>query len=289
VPKPFVSRYPVWADETTVILSDVHNDIGHTLVHFLYTGTYQTLKPPSVGDDDFSDGLLEYKRSLQVYWAAKRYGLEGLEHYAHENMQKYGTDMCITDVMTIAEDIYAELGDGQEGQTWFREYLQEKLRDGFTKDENVFLSEGFLKGLGNKSAFPRLLVKVMDGIYKEKIVQIKEQVGYVPKALASSKASIQTTSSQENGRNHHLELEVAKDATKIADVDPGAENTSSTMNGAEEDVSLKEKKKKSSKKKNSMREEQSLADPEHLQDNKPEADTDVKKDWSEMRRQFEWT
>lgn len=27
-------------------LSDIHEDVGHTLVHFLYSGTYETINSP---------------------------------------------------------------------------------------------------------------------------------------------------------------------------------------------------------------------------------------------------
>jgi hypothetical protein len=178
-----------------VNLSDVDEDIGHTLVHFLYTGTYQTLKPSLVRNGHVSNGhvsdeVLEYKRSLQVCMVARTYGLVGLEHHARETMQRYGFELSLTDMVAVLQDIDFEREDGGEGQTWPMTHLQEKLRAEFAKDEDVFVSEGFLRNLGNRPALTRLLIKLMDGIYKEKIDQVKEQVRYMPEQGNSAEANV---------------------------------------------------------------------------------------------------
>jgi len=278
VPKHFVSQYPAWADKSIVNLSDVDDDIGHTLVHFLYTGTYQTLKPSSVSNGDVSGDILEYKRSLKVYSVAKTYGLGELEHYAREKIQRYGSEMSITDVLAVAEDSDFESGEEDEGQTWSMKYLQEKLMAEYAKDEDIFVSEGFLKSLGNRPVVTRLIIKLMDGIYKEKIAQAKEQVNHIPKESNSIEVEVQTNSNQDDSKVHELELEVPKDSIKEVAADLATETTSNSMNGAEEDAILTKKKKKSSKKKKNKGEEQSPVDPEHLQDSKPE-----------LGRRFEWT
>jgi len=261
-----------------VNLSDVDDDIGHTLVHFLYTGTYQTLKPSSVSNGDVSGDILEYKRSLKVYSVAKTYGLGELEHYAREKIQRYGSEMSITDVLAVAEDSDFESGEEDEGQTWSMKYLQEKLMAEYAKDEDIFVSEGFLKSLGNRPVVTRLIIKLMDGIYKEKIAQAKEQVNHIPKESNSIEVEVQTNSNQDDSKVHELELEVPKDSIKEVAADLATETTSNSMNGAEEDAILTKKKKKSSKKKKNKGEEQSPVDPEHLQDSKPE-----------LGRRFEWT
>jgi len=273
-----------------VNLSDVDDDIGHTLVHFLYTGTYQTLKPSSVGSENVSGDILEYKRSLQVYSVAKTYGLGQLEHYARENMQRYGSEMCVTDMVAATQDIDFESGDEDdaEGQTWSMKYLQEKLKAEFAKDEDIFVSEGFLKSLGNRPVVTRQLIKLMDGIYKEKIAQLKDQVKHLPQESNSQKVGVQTNSNGTNGKSHDLELEVPKETVKEVGAEL-AETPSNPINGVEEDGGLAKKKKKNSKKKKNKGEEQSPGDPEYLQDSKTETDTIVKKDWTELGRQYEWT
>ncbi|KAH2775726.1 hypothetical protein KXW38_001174, partial [Aspergillus fumigatus] len=48
-----------------VILSDVDEDIGHTIMHYLYTGNYETVKPPSTSE--LPRRATEYTRSVFAY------------------------------------------------------------------------------------------------------------------------------------------------------------------------------------------------------------------------------
>ncbi|KAL4861161.1 zinc-binding dehydrogenase-domain-containing protein [Aspergillus spectabilis] len=64
----------------TIALDDIDGDIGHTVVHFLCTGQYETLS--SAPDENSSSLDLEYRRSVQTYHAARTHGLHGLENLA---------------------------------------------------------------------------------------------------------------------------------------------------------------------------------------------------------------
>jgi hypothetical protein len=66
-------------------LPDLDDDVGHTLVHYLYTGAYRTLKLRGVVQD--IEKITEYKKSVLVYSAARTYGLNGLEMLAKTHME----------------------------------------------------------------------------------------------------------------------------------------------------------------------------------------------------------
>jgi hypothetical protein len=47
------------------MLHDIYEIAGHTLVHFLYSGEYETINVPL--NEDTSDIAREYKRSIFIY------------------------------------------------------------------------------------------------------------------------------------------------------------------------------------------------------------------------------
>src|SRR5438034_1497253 len=70
----FLCQSPKWADACTsnswsrvIALPEVDEDLGHTLVHYLYTGTYQTLKLQDASVDTMSKRITEYRRNIQLY------------------------------------------------------------------------------------------------------------------------------------------------------------------------------------------------------------------------------
>ena len=93
IPGGYLSDYPqlqtgTFFGSSHVKLSEVDEDIGHTFVHFLYTGTYETLSPRPCSDIHVVPR--EFERSVQVYRAAKTYGVHGLEELAKKYIEKLG-------------------------------------------------------------------------------------------------------------------------------------------------------------------------------------------------------
>lgn len=76
---------------TTIDLPELHEDIGHTLTHYLYTGTYETLGT-STTLLDHSDRT-EFKRAVTVCDAAQTYHLPGIQRLAAEEADRLGTDL----------------------------------------------------------------------------------------------------------------------------------------------------------------------------------------------------
>jgi len=68
-----IRKYPLLAhscpQDTYVTLSDIHGDVGHTLVHFLYSGTYETINSPLEKNISYLER--EYQRSVLIYHVAE--------------------------------------------------------------------------------------------------------------------------------------------------------------------------------------------------------------------------
>ncbi|RAQ61123.1 hypothetical protein AFCA_011773 [Aspergillus flavus] len=146
---------------------DVDEDIGHTLVHYLYTGEYETLRDGP--DPSIPRRTIEYRRSAFAYLAARKYGLGGLETHAKHYIEVFDRDVSTPDILRIARSIYSKL---PRDETWFQDYIRVKMEDEFEADEAVFKREWFLNGIGRDASFDRLLVQIMAEIYSDKLATV---------------------------------------------------------------------------------------------------------------------
>ncbi|KAL4788951.1 hypothetical protein BDV19DRAFT_395512 [Aspergillus venezuelensis] len=128
---PQLKRCLDWDTGPDIVLGDVNEDIGHTLIHFLYTGQYETL-------NSGYNLAREYQRCALAYETARRYGLLGLEAVARKHIEHFGALVHLQDVLETARVICQHL---PSDETWFKDYLKESLASSFNKDRNSFREE----------------------------------------------------------------------------------------------------------------------------------------------------
>ena len=137
----------------TIDLSDVDEDVGHTLVHYLHTGTYQTLKLPGI--PAIVQRLSEYKRSLRSYCVAKRYALNGLENLAKAHIDTSGKRIPFFDLLSITEELY---GGVPSCDKWFVTFLENMIDAAFRTDKSLFTKGAFLNRIGDNTRYNLVLV-----------------------------------------------------------------------------------------------------------------------------------
>ena len=173
-------------------LPDVDSDFGHTLVHYLYTGGYQTLRRKGVAVDD--DTVNEYRRAALTYSTASLYKLVGLVAGAKEKMEILGNNLSVFEMLDLVEHTYLKL---LECDPWFLDHLESRIKSAFEEDETLFTQPGFLKYIGKNVAFSHVLVKTMVEIYVTKITTMATK----PDGKKSSDESKdQTKTKTENGK-----------------------------------------------------------------------------------------
>lgn len=128
--RPYLLQYPklapsyrIFSYSQRIELPELDEDIGHTLVHYLYAGTYQTLKPRDISGN--IDMTTEYRRSILIYCAARTYGLNGLVSHAKGNMGSFDKELSIFDILGLAREIYSKL---PADEIWFPDYLKRRSR-----------------------------------------------------------------------------------------------------------------------------------------------------------------
>ncbi|KAJ3955202.1 hypothetical protein N0V92_008286 [Colletotrichum tropicale] len=128
-------------------IEEVPDDAGHVLVHYLYTGTWQTLpqshsqrEPLACSDSDISVIKSDFKTSVHVYCAARAYGLSALVGMAKKEVLRLANYLTPLDVVVSASKACQLL---VEHDIWFRSFLQRRLRLMFNTskhlDDSVFL------------------------------------------------------------------------------------------------------------------------------------------------------
>ncbi|KAL4778792.1 hypothetical protein BJX76DRAFT_122368 [Aspergillus varians] len=154
-------------DPTTFRLSEVDDDIGHTFIHYLYTGDYQTLKPPTTCN--LPRRAVEYSRSILAYHAALTYSLDGLADHARKYIQIFDKDIPIFEIIALARKTFPRITK----DAWYSEYLTTKIMASFETEEGIFQQDEFFKGFGAAPDFDKFLGKIMANAYAQKLSSIR--------------------------------------------------------------------------------------------------------------------
>lgn len=166
VPEYFLRPYPAFElNQWTRIfnLSDIHPDVGHTFIHYLYTSTYETTKSydDASTDPDLSPRAFEFQRSMHTYLAARRYGITGLTDLAKTYIRVFDIDVSTLYILTVAREISSSL---PSDEVWFWEYVREKLAIAFEDDEAGLRGDIAHYGVG-RDPFDAFLVSAVLDIY----------------------------------------------------------------------------------------------------------------------------
>ncbi|KAM0236649.1 hypothetical protein ACHAP5_009285 [Fusarium lateritium] len=138
IPKQIITNHPKFATFLTSLESnkgynftDVNRRVGHVILHFLFTGEYQSL--PMVQDSAEKTRRETFSEIVNVYLEASQMGLDGLVTLSQGEIERQGKHMASAEVFTIIEkDFYQHSIKGQ----WLKRYL---LRRASMEEEEVKL------------------------------------------------------------------------------------------------------------------------------------------------------
>jgi hypothetical protein len=142
---------------------DVDESTGHVLVHFLYTGTYQTLDNMDVSPIDKIN--IEFKRAISAYLVAHTYELAELQQLAMRKIEQCGISMTIFDIVNAIDKNFSRL---LNSTTWFRDYLTSKARRTFQEDYTAFSNHGLFDRITDVT-ISNTLAKCVMGLYNDKV------------------------------------------------------------------------------------------------------------------------
>lgn len=109
-------------DENGIYHLDMPHEVAHVVVHYLFTDTYQCLRPK--GSSLNEKLIAEFLTSIRVYIVARDYKLPLLEELAQAEIIRLGSGFRIPLVFDLVQEAYPHpsLDD-----TWLRQYLKSRL------------------------------------------------------------------------------------------------------------------------------------------------------------------
>lgn len=164
--RPHSPEFSGWSDEDNIDLPGVNEEVGHTLVHYLYTGTFQKLQSPE--DDDLT---AELKNNVHLYGIATNYGLVGLKELALEKIQTQEGLGDIFDTLVAIKEASKTLPQDDLG---LKPYIKKELKAALESDDTLFEKERFLELFGEAKQFDRILIRIVTEIYSEKVAHISQ-------------------------------------------------------------------------------------------------------------------
>ncbi|KAM5446406.1 hypothetical protein MaudCBS49596_006665 [Microsporum audouinii] len=168
----YLRRHPRLSDIYGGLVTslDVDEDIGHTIVHFLYTGEYETLRAGSIQDDLIAR---EMRRSVQAYYAARVYGLTGLEAFAKVYIKQFSESVSVFDLLQEVRSIFSKL---PVGEVWLPSHIDARLAKEYERDENIFEDKEFCNLFGEEKNFDKAILRMVINIYSSRLSSLQRQV-----------------------------------------------------------------------------------------------------------------
>ncbi|KAH8724415.1 hypothetical protein GQ44DRAFT_773049 [Phaeosphaeriaceae sp. PMI808] len=142
---------------------------AHTLVHYLYTGSYQSMCASSPIEKVL---VPSYKLDTCVYCAAVRYQLSGLAELAKDRIISFGRDLSISDVLITAKDAFPLL---PENETWYPIYLEDAIKSAMIKDPEPFRRPEFITQVEGNSKLLQVVWRTVMSNYPTPSVASKPE------------------------------------------------------------------------------------------------------------------
>ncbi|BCS00215.1 uncharacterized protein AKAW2_50556S [Aspergillus luchuensis] len=161
IPKNYLSGHLLvqarQSQNPRILLRDVDADVGHTILHFLYKGEYETIFYEE-NQREKHQIELEYERSVQVYYAARKYKIDGLDALAQNYIITLSETLSIFQILRRARSIFSKLPENEE---WFHYYLDTKISSSFAEGETTFQLDEFYAEIVDDPAFSKAVMKII--------------------------------------------------------------------------------------------------------------------------------
>ncbi|CRL21979.1 unnamed protein product [Penicillium camemberti] len=196
IPAHFLRNYPKLTPSSpgssTIIMPNVNEDVGHTVLHFLYTGGYETVSSPL--DEGVSDLAREYKRSVLVYYASRTWGLTDLEILAKQKMEHLDEDLPILEILRVVRDVFSRL---PADETWLPSYIRGNLQR-LPKPEVAGLDlHAFYNILGQDHQFDNAVMKMILEMLSISLCSMKDQHAKILNGIISEESPLRGPSPED--------------------------------------------------------------------------------------------
>ena len=170
--------------ERTINLPDVDVETGHVIVHFLYTGQYQTL-PYIEEESGPSHSRADFKKAISAFIAAKNYKLTALQELARTEVSKCGENIGILQAAhAIGKDTLSAL---QEDAVWLQDLILKKADQAFENNDEIFSSTSFFSGIKSHK-LAKLLGRHVAKLYHRLFEDLDAEISKFKASIADHEA-----------------------------------------------------------------------------------------------------
>ncbi|PWY71292.1 hypothetical protein BO83DRAFT_438121 [Aspergillus eucalypticola CBS 122712] len=195
IPEYYVLKIPnlKFAYMKEFALEEMYADIGHTFIHYLYTGDYETLAaspnvPPSKAR------AREFKRSVYAFHMAQRHQIQGLLDHAQRYMHTFVDSVSTLELLKIAREVYATMFTGKK---WFEEFVYDQLAGAFKAGEEQFRNDILKYGVGSDAKFDQFVLDIVLKIYSGSIARLTKATTNGPAASRAAFVSDEDASTDQ--------------------------------------------------------------------------------------------
>lgn len=155
---------------TTHHFNDIDAKLGHTIVHYFFTGTYEIIETRE--EDHLSTASLELQRAIEVSNVAGKYGLSKLQDLAAAQFKKHLESFAICDVLDAVANVPSL---SPNHTTWLSTAIFKKLQQEYSKHDSFFTSERFKAYFGRNASLDLALLQCTVDILSNKITDLKSR------------------------------------------------------------------------------------------------------------------
>jgi len=154
-------------DDHRAVLKKFSVRAGHVFVQYLYTGTYENQTP-------LPTRRTQLKMAFEVYFLSKRYGLDGLEGLAKNEISALQGRFHVFDVLGIANKANPVKHVPHADDAWFKDLVKAKVKEAFENPDKL-LEVTLLMGLEGEIPFSKLVLLGAVEVYQDMVKALKEK------------------------------------------------------------------------------------------------------------------
>ncbi|KAI2623761.1 hypothetical protein GGS21DRAFT_494085 [Xylaria nigripes] len=149
---------------------DVKLAVGHAIFYYLLTDQYQCLRPG--GKTDHDRLVAELKTGIQVYIAARKYQLPGLQSLARKEIQVLADKLPFLLVLNLFQDLDLE---PNADETWVDEFVQSGLLNIFQKP-TACLEDSSLRVEKGALSFTNIVLKNLAEVLSKDLAPARKDI-----------------------------------------------------------------------------------------------------------------